>query len=270
MTERDRAPKSNEGLKTFYEAAYARGPGNTFSNWASTEADAVVAQSLDWTGLRVLDIGCGTGRLARMLREAGAAEVVGLDYSAEAVARAEAETADADIRYVCADVFAYRPEARFDAVTTLGTMEHMDDPAAFLRRIAGFVEAEGRIVVTCPHFINLRGIVWMTLARLLLVPMSLSDLHFIHPWDMRGWCDEAGLTVEDMITLDDSRANGERLLSDFEKRLPNALRDAGLDATQVPDFLDHLRNSIEYMADHKGEIALHGATARYVLRRGAA
>lgn len=269
MSDKDRTPKSNEGLRAFYEAAYSRDPATTFSNWTSTEADAVVARSLDWSGKRVLDIGCGTGRLARMLRAAGAAEVVGLDYAAEAIAHAEAETADAAISYVCADVFDYTPDRRFDALTTLGTMEHMDDPAAFLRRTAGFIGEDGRIVVTCPHFLNLRGIVWMTLAQLLLVPMSLSDLHFIHPWDMQGWCDGAGLAVEDMITLDDSRANGERLLSDFEKRLPNALRDAGLDVSRVPEFLDHLRSTISYISDHKEEISLHGATARYVLRRAA-
>jgi 2-polyprenyl-3-methyl-5-hydroxy-6-metoxy-1,4-benzoquinol methylase len=44
-------------------------------------------------GRRVLDLGCGTGQLARHLATLGAAEVVGLDVSERMLALARAEWA---------------------------------------------------------------------------------------------------------------------------------------------------------------------------------
>jgi SAM-dependent methyltransferase len=45
-------------------------------------------------GARVVDLGCGFGWFCRFAREAGAAEVLGLDVSANMLARARETTAD--------------------------------------------------------------------------------------------------------------------------------------------------------------------------------
>ena len=70
------AGERNRQLREFYQAAYAKGADVAFSNWSATEGDAVVASSIDWAGKRVLDVGCGVGRLSRLLRDAGADSVV--------------------------------------------------------------------------------------------------------------------------------------------------------------------------------------------------
>jgi len=49
-------------------------------------------------GLRVLDFGCGEGRLTRLLAEAGAATVVGLDESSEMIASARSVLEDLPAR----------------------------------------------------------------------------------------------------------------------------------------------------------------------------
>ena len=58
------------------------------------------------------------------------------------------------------------------------------------------LKPQGQLVVTCPSFLNLRGHVWMTLQLLLDVPMSLTDLHFICPFDMERWAEELELRCE--------------------------------------------------------------------------
>lgn len=104
----------------------------------------------------------------------------------------------------------------------------------------------------------------MTLAKLLEVPMSLSDIYFIHPWDLERWAREAGLKIKGMFTVDDSRANGDRLITDFEKRLPNALRDAGLMTESVKEFNNYLGELTKFVGGD-GQVSLHGATAIYEL-----
>jgi 2-polyprenyl-3-methyl-5-hydroxy-6-metoxy-1,4-benzoquinol methylase len=269
VSPKDKQSKSGEGtnrnLLGFYEEAYRTGAANVFSNWEATEADTAVAEAFDWTGLHVLDIGCGTGRCARKLRDAGAAGVVAVDYSKEAIRLATSETSDRGIEFICSDFLDFTPAATFDGIVTLGTLEHMDDPIAFLRHAARHMKPNGKLVVTCPHFMNLRGIVWMTLSKLFDIPMSLSDLHFIHPWDMESWCGEASLKVVSTSSLDAARGNGDRLIVDFEKRLPNALRDAGLPTDRVSDMMEYLINYTSHITDNKEYNEFEGATALYVI-----
>lgn len=86
-------------------------------------------------GLRVLDLGCGFGGFAREARAMGAREVLGLDVSANMLARARELTDDGAIRYVRAGVedmdAALGPEDVFDlAVSSLALHYVADYPAA--------------------------------------------------------------------------------------------------------------------------------------------
>ena len=264
-TNRSKMVTSNRELRDYYDRAYRDGPAHRFSNFTDGEAEDVVVASIDWTGRRVLDVGCGTGRLARCLRAAGAGRVVGLDYTEAAIKSARAETDDEGVQYVCADAFDYSDDNKFDVITSLGTMEHMDDPAAFFKHLRGLLVPDGVLILTCPHFINLRGIAWMTLVLLQDVPMSLSDLQFIHPWQMERWCAEVGLKIDHLTTLDYTRGNGSRLIEDFTKRIPNALRDAGIDGSGAGGFLEYLKSFADYIEAYPEEVQLQGATACYVL-----
>lgn len=262
--------KTNEELKAQYDAIYKHGEENHFSKFVDgqnvSEADAAVLSAIDWTGKRVLDIGCGTGAMARKIHAAGAETVVGLDYSAEAITVAR-DKGSQGISYVCSDIFTFENEKPFDALVTLGTMEHMEDPQSFLEQAGTLLAPSGELVVTCPHFINVRGFVWMALALLQNVPMSLSDLHFIHPWHMEDWAKAAGFEIKSMRTLDNGRGNGELLIRDFNKRLPNALRDAGLETSGVDAYQAYLESLVGHLNAHADAYRLDGATALYVLTR---
>jgi hypothetical protein len=85
---------------------------------------------------------------------------------------------------------------------------------------------------------------------------------------MEKWCGELGLELRPFLTCDYTRANGERLLHDFGKRLHNALRDAGIDPDNVPAYLDYLRELVSYLEREEVDgLGLHGATAIYVIER---
>lgn len=264
---RNHKASRNAELRRIYDHVYSEGEESFFSKFQGglnvSEADDAVMSLGGWEGRRVLDVGCGTGSMVRRIAGAGAAVVVGIDYSKEAISIAEHERAER-VEYVVGDILDYEPEDAFDVVVTMGTLEHMDDPRLFFSRVSELMDHQGKLRITCPHFLNLRGFVWMALAMLLEVPMSLTDVHFIHPWDVESWAAAAGFAIDGFHSVDHDRANGEWLLEDFARRLPNALRDAGLETKGVPHYLQHIQRVTTHLAE-AGSYRLDGATAVYEL-----
>jgi SAM-dependent methyltransferase len=97
------------------------------------------------SGARVLDAGCGTGRLAAALAEEGLARVWGVDRSPEMLAVARAKTRRAQFREARLEALPFR-EGWFDAAVAWLVVHLVDRPAAFaeLERI---LAPGGRIAV---------------------------------------------------------------------------------------------------------------------------
>ena len=263
--------QSNAGLRGFYEEAYRSGESEVFTFFEDgkhvSEDHSSVVGVLDWTGKRVLDVGCGTGQLCRDLSALGASETLGIDYSQEGIAEAQRLTTSPFVSYLVEDVMNLDVTVvgKFDVITVLGTLEHMDSPSKVLDRLRSLLSVNGMILVTCPHFLNVRGYVWMALSKLLKVPMSLSDLHFIHPWNMEEWGSIAGLRPTLLSTFDRQFAQGQRLIKDFNKRLRNALTDAELPTNGVDDYLRYLEKLVAELGAHSDRTGMDGATALWKL-----
>jgi SAM-dependent methyltransferase len=98
---------------------------------------------------RVLDAGCGGGRLTLAIAQAGA-EVTGVDTSDTRLeqARKRASVAGIEPRLLEADFNAPLPfaDASFDAVTSRLALMAADDPVATLRELRRVLEPGGRLV----------------------------------------------------------------------------------------------------------------------------
>ena len=90
-------------------------------------------------GERVLDLGCGDGRLTEALVAAGC-DVVGVDASPEQVAAARARGLDARVM----DGQALTFEGEFDAVFSNAALHWMKDPARVLRGVFRALRPGGR------------------------------------------------------------------------------------------------------------------------------
>jgi len=263
--------RSNLDLLNFYDQAYKTGESSVFTFFEngkhmSEDHQAALAMT-DWHGKTVLDVGCGTGMLVRGIAAKGAVRVIGLDYADPAIQEAKSIPYPDNVGFFTGDIMGWTPPERFDVIVSLGTMEHLDEPAKFLERLTtDFLSDDGIILIACPHFLNPRGYAWMALATLLDVPMSLSDLHFIHPWHMKEWATELNMDAELVSTVDRDWAYGPRLLKDFDKRLRNALRDAKLPTDRVDDYLQYLNHLVNYLQDEDAGVGQDGAIAFYRLQ----
>jgi len=98
---------------------------------------------------RVLDAGCGSGRLTVALARAGV-EVTGIDTSSARLeqARRRADQAVGTLRLLAADFNGPLPFAddSFDAVTSRLALMAADDPLATLRELRRVLEPDGRLV----------------------------------------------------------------------------------------------------------------------------
>ena len=101
-------------------------------------------------GMRVLDLGSGAGDVAFVA--AGlvgpAGEVVGIDQSPDAVAKATARAGErglSNVRFVAGDIHDPAPDGPFDAIIGRLVLMYVPDPAAVLRTQAGVLRSGGVI-----------------------------------------------------------------------------------------------------------------------------
>ncbi len=100
-------------------------------------------------GDRVLELGCGNGRLTRMLADHGAL-MTGIDCSVEMLGRAAQPTAGR-ISYICMDMRRIALRAHFDAViipyNTLNLLTERDDIAACLQGCRDHLLPGGKLLL---------------------------------------------------------------------------------------------------------------------------
>jgi trans-aconitate 2-methyltransferase len=103
-------------------------------------------------GPRVLDAGCGTGRVTEALLERDpGARVVALDRSTAMLEEAAARLArfGARVEYVCADLAQPLPVAPVDAVFSTATFHWVIDHDALFANLGAVLAPGGRLVAQC-------------------------------------------------------------------------------------------------------------------------
>jgi len=234
---------NNQDLKKKYDEIF-KGGANTFFTSDGFEEALKIAACCNWEDKKVLDLGCGEGRLISMIAGAGASEAIGVDYSEEAINKAVTTFELPNLDFIADDY--KNVQNKFDVVVMQGVMEHFDKPWDELQYIIdNLLYENGSVITSSPSFLNPRGYVWMTLAKLFDVPMSLTDLHFICPFDMINFCNKYNYHLEYQSIYQDWGC-GNGMLKDLNKRLHNALQDANMDNGKVKDLLEWLSQASRY------------------------
>lgn len=150
-------------------------------------------------GARALDIGCNTGLLLDLLREAGY-RTVGIERSPSA---AEAEAAGHEVHAIDVEEGTIDLPERFDLVTMTHVLEHLRRPTRALRWIREQLRPEGRLVIEVPNWDDLARPLWGPRYR----PLELGDhLSFFQRSTLAGLARDAGLRVHALWSAPQARS----------------------------------------------------------------
>jgi SAM-dependent methyltransferase len=142
----------------------------------------------------VLDAGCGEGYGLRMLAEAGAARVIGVDLDATVVDHVRARYADADgrIEAHAAELMALPlADDEVDLTVSFQVIEHLHDIPGYLRSLRRVTRPGGTIVIATPN-------------RLTFTPGSDIPVNPFHTREftaaeLRDELEAAGLVVDEVL-----------------------------------------------------------------------
>jgi 2-polyprenyl-6-hydroxyphenyl methylase/3-demethylubiquinone-9 3-methyltransferase len=167
-------------------------------------------------GKRALDVGCGAGLLAEPLARLGAS-VTGIDASPEVieVARDHAARQGLAIDYRAGDVHAL--EGEFDLMTAMEVIEHVADPAAFVKALARRLAPGGLLVMSTPNATAMSKLLMITLGEGLgQIPRGTHEFErFIAPEGMKQLLADAGLKCLDTEGIAWSPTRGLHLSDDL-------------------------------------------------------
>jgi 2-polyprenyl-3-methyl-5-hydroxy-6-metoxy-1,4-benzoquinol methylase len=145
-------------------------------------------------GKRILEIGAGDSGWLPYYSKRWGFEVTGLDYSPVGCERAAAlaKRANVHVEVVLSDMFAPPPEIEgtFDALVSIGVVEHYEDTARTLEAMSRFLRPGGVIATIVPNIPGLQGWLFRRFNR------PFYDIHVpIDVTKMRTAHEKAGLEV---------------------------------------------------------------------------
>lgn len=167
------------------------------------------------SGRRVLDIACGMGDGSRMLVEAGAAHVDGVELSPDAVAYARDHYQLPNLAYLAGNIQDYAAEHTYDVIVSFETIEHVDDYQRALDNLSSLLADDGLLIISTPN-------------RLITSPQarSLNDPpqnHFHRQEftrdEFRAALDTSGFTIQSEYGQRQQRHFRQRVMRGLYKRL---------------------------------------------------
>jgi 2-polyprenyl-3-methyl-5-hydroxy-6-metoxy-1,4-benzoquinol methylase len=147
---------------------------------------------------RILDVGCSSGYLGKILRGRGH-HVTGIESDAAAAEVARSYYDVFQLRDIETFTFPYRRE--FDYILFADVLEHLRDPAAVLRRSLPALSDSGKVIVSVPNIAN-----WVIRLNLLFGNFDSADrgildkthLHFFTLRSLRKMLTDASCRVLDV------------------------------------------------------------------------
>lgn len=138
-----------------YEYGHKGGKESDLDERRFRDIAATIAGYLPGPSARLLEIGCATGRLLAIIRDAGFSQVQGLDPS-PGCARAARELYDVPV--LVGSMFDIPvADAVVDFVVLIGVLEHVEDVRGAISHVRRVLSPGGRVYAEVPDAANLAG-----------------------------------------------------------------------------------------------------------------
>ena len=168
--------------------------------------DFIVKHS-DLNGKRVLDVGCGAGILTESMAKAGAG-VNGIDLSQSAIAVAKQHAIDNElcIDYQVINIEQYNQQhpAQYDVITCMELLEHVPDPAAFIKACCVCLKPHGKLFFSTINR-NLKSFLLAIVGAEYILKLLPKGTHryqqFIRPSELNQWCESADLSLDNLTGI---------------------------------------------------------------------
>jgi SAM-dependent methyltransferase len=139
--------------KDALDREYASGHWDHFFSYDELPRQLVLAGTLHHfhPGGSVLDLGCGSGRLAQLCQVYRFQRYLGADLSSEGIAKARALNLPG-VEFLEADFESWRPSQCFDAISFNECIGYARDPAALLRDFSRHLTPAGLFFISHHRF----------------------------------------------------------------------------------------------------------------------
>ena len=183
--------------------------------YSGARADYVAALP-DNPAAAVLELGCGNGATGAMaLRDGKCGTYVGIEMFEPMAREAQAVLTQVHIGNVETMALPYQPRT-FDALIMSEVLEHLVDPDAVLRRLAGLLKPGARVYASSPNISYWRVIRELILGRFDYTdsgPMDRTHLRWFTPRSFRAMFEASGIEVDRLGALgEDTQGRLVRML----------------------------------------------------------
>jgi len=199
----------------------------------------------------LLDLGCNDGSLtAQLIMGGNFTRVVGVDADTRKV-----ELMRKPLRFLnpthkpkpyevhCSAIEDFDTEEKFDTVTLINVLEHVDDSLQVLKKAEWWLAPEGRIIIHVPNALGLNrqlgfrmGLI-QDMEELSQGDLELEHQRFYDPWTLRKDIMDAGLKVEGI---------GGVMLKPFSNAQMQRIADEWDNAGQIFDGLYELAKEMPW------------------------
>jgi len=102
------------------------------------------------TGIRVLDIACGSGYGSFILSK-NAQFVDGIDISIESIHFAQSQYKKDNINFQVGDINNYYSDKKYDLIVCFETLEHIENYKTVLKNLKSLLAPNGKLIISSPN-----------------------------------------------------------------------------------------------------------------------